>query len=136
MEFGHELGKLGPDGSSCPANERTLCQFATHLPQSVQYATIEVYLSAGRVLHIEQGPPDPLANCLHLQRVLQGIRCSHGDSKTVCHPATDHTLLLVFKFLDLSIPDHCMLWAACNLAYFGFLSSSEFTVQRLSSFSS
>ena len=27
--------------------------------------------------------------------------------------------LVVFKFLDLSIPDHCMLWAACNLAYFG-----------------
>ena len=39
------------------------------------------------------------------------------------------------KFLDVSIPKHCRLWAPCNLASFGFLSSSKFTVPCLSSFS-
>ena len=37
--------------------------------------------------------------------------------------------------IDLSLPDHCMFWAACNLAYFGFLHSAKFTVPNLASFS-
>ena len=135
LDFCRQLGRLGPDGSPCPVDEQTLCLFVTHLAQSVQYTTIKVYLSAVRALHIEQGFPDPLVDCLRLQRVLRGIRRSQGDSKVTRHPVTDHTLLAVFKFVDLNIPDHCMLWAACNLAYFGFLRSSEFTVSNLASFS-
>lgn len=135
LDFCRQLGRLGPDGSPCPVDERTLCLFATHLAQSVQYATIKVYLSAVRALHIEQGFPDPLVDCLRLQRVLRGIRRSHGDSRAARHPVTDHTLLAVFRFLDVNTHDHCMLWAACNLAYFGFLRSSEFTVPNLATFS-
>lgn len=32
--------------------------------------------------------------------------------------------------------DHCMLWAACTLVYFGFLRAAEFTVPILASFPS
>lgn len=135
LDFCRQLGRLGPDGSPCPVDEWTLCLFVTHLAQSVQHATIKVYLSAVRALHIEQGFPDPLVDCLRLQRVLRGIRRSQGDSKVARHPVTDYTLLAIFKFMDLSTHDHCMLWAACNLAYFGFLRSSEFTVPNLASYS-
>lgn len=83
MEFCRQLGKFGPDGSPCPADEWTLCLFAIHLAQSVQYATIKVYLSAVRALHIGQRFPDPLVDCLRLQRVLRGVERSHGDSKAV-----------------------------------------------------
>ena len=41
----------------------------------------------------------------------------------------------IFRSLDLSLPDHCMFWAACSLAYFGFLHSAEFTVPNLASYS-
>ena len=44
--------------------------------------------------------------------------------------------MIIFRSLDLSIFDHCMFWAACNLAYFGFLRSAEFTVPNLASFTS
>ena len=117
-----------PYESPCPADEWTLCLFVTHLAQSVCHATIKVYLSAVRALHIEQGFADPLVNCLRLQRVLHGIKRSWGDYRATCHPVTDSTILLIFKSLDLNIPDHTMFWAACNLAYFGFLRSAEFTV--------
>ena len=43
--------------------------------------------------------------------------------------------MVIFHALDLSLPDHGMFWAACNLAYFGFLRSAEFTVPSLASFS-
>ena len=122
-------------GSPCPADEWTLCLFATFLARSVQHTTIKVYLSAVRSLHIEQGFADPLLNCLRLQRVLRGIKRSQGGPSTSRLPITDHIMLVIFKSLDLSIPDHCMFWAACNLAYFGFLRSAEFTVPNRSSFS-
>ena len=43
--------------------------------------------------------------------------------------------MIIFNSIDLSIPDHCMFWAVCNLAYFGFLRSAEFMVPNLVSFS-
>ena len=43
-------------------------------------------------------------------------------------------MMVIFRALDLTHPDHCMFWAACNLAYFGFLHSAEFTVPNLASY--
>lgn len=43
--------------------------------------------------------------------------------------------MIIFGSLYLSIFDHCMFWAACNLAYFSFLRSAEFTLPNLASFS-
>ena len=129
------MGKLHPSGSPCPTDEWTLCLFATFLAGSVQHASIKVYLSAVRSLHIEEGFPDPLVNCLRLQRVIRGIKRTQGSSEAQRLPITNDILMIIFSSLDLSIPDHCMFWAACNLAYFGFLRSAEFTVPSLASFS-
>ena len=135
VNFCAQMGKLNPNGSPCPTDEWTLCLFATFLAGSIQHTSIKVYLSAVRSLHIEEGFPDPLLNCLRLQRVVRGIKRSQGSSLAQRLPITDSILMVVFKALDLSIPDHCMFWAACNLAFFGFLRSAEFTVPNLASFS-
>lgn len=135
MEFCAQLGKIHPSGSPCPTDEWTLCLFATSLANSVRQATIKVYLSAVRSLHVDQGFPDPLLNCLRLQRVLRGIKRSQGDSSRQRLPVTASLMFTIFHSLDLTIQDHSMFWAACTLAYFGFLRSSEFTVPSLASFS-
>ena len=44
-------------------------------------------------------------------------------------------MLVIWRSLDLHLPDHLMLWASCSLGYFGFLSASKFTVPSLASFS-
>ena len=49
------------------------------------------------------------------------------DTSSLRLPVTDDIMVTIFCALDLSLPDHCMFWAACNLAYFGFLRSAEFT---------
>ena len=134
-DFCSQVGKIHQSGSPCPTDEWTLCLFATFLANTVQHSTIKVYLSAVRSLHIEQGFADPLVDCLHLQRVLRGIKRTQGDTSSLRLPVTDDIMMVIFRALDLSLPDHCMFWAACNLAYFGFLRSAEFTVPNLASFS-
>ena len=42
--------------------------------------------------------------------------------------------MIIFRSLDLLIFNHCMFWAPCNLAYFGFLRSAEFTVPNVANF--
>lgn len=81
-----------------------------------------------RSLHIEHGFPNPLLNCLCLQRVVHGIKGRQGSASSVRLLLTDSIMLVIFNSLDLSLPEHRMFWAACTLAYFGFLCASEFTV--------
>lgn len=105
------------------------------LAESIRHPSIKVYLSAVRSLHIEQGMPDPLLNCLQLQRVLKGIKRVQGANISATRlPVSPEVLSIVRAGLNLSSFDDCMLWAACTLAYFGFLRSAEFTVPSLAAF--
>lgn len=106
------------------------------MAESLKYSSIKVYLSAVRALHIEQGFPDPIEQCLRLQRVVRGIKRTQGTHVAQRLPVTDSIMLVIFSSLQMTNYDHLMFWAACTLAYFGFLRSSEFTVPNLSSFSS
>ena len=135
IEFCSQLGRLSKFGSPCPADEWTLCLFATFLASSLKYASIKVYLSAVRALHVECGFPNPLDNCLRLQRVIRGIKRVQGVSIAARLPVTRDIMMLIHNSLDLQQFDHIMFWAACTLTYLGFLRSSEFTVPRAASFS-
>ena len=72
-DFCLQAGKLHPNGSPCPAEEWTLCLFVSFLADSIQHSSMKVSL------HIEQGFPDPLLNCLCLQRALRGIKHTQGS---------------------------------------------------------
>ena len=134
--FCHQLGKFHPSGSPCPADEWMLCLFVPFPARTIQHSSIKVYSSEVRALHIEQGFPDPLMNCLRLQQVVRGIKRCQGSSSSNRLPITNDLMIVIWRSLDLRLPDHCMFWAACSLGYFGFLHSSEFTIPYLSSFSS
>lgn len=134
-DFCLQAGKLHSNGSPRPVEEWTLCLFVSFLTDSIQHLSIKVYLSAVRSLHIEQGLPDSLINCLHQQQVMRGIKRSQGSPAAWRLPVTDSIVSLVHQSLDLSSFDHCVFWAACTLGYFGFLRSAEFTVPNLASFS-
>ena len=135
LELCHQAGKLHSSGSPCPADECALCLFVSFPADSIQHSSIKVYLSAVRSLHIEQGFPDPLLNCLRLQRVLRGVKRSQGSPAGQRLPITDSLLLVIHRALDLKIFDYCAFWAACLLGYFGFLRTAELTVPNLASFS-
>lgn len=94
-----------------------------------------MYLSAVRSLHVDQGFPDPLENCLRLQRAVRGIKRSQGALPSRPRlPVSSNILRIIYSAIDLKSFDDVMFWAACLLAYFGFLRSAEFTVPSLSAF--
>jgi len=137
IDFCYTSGHLSSSGSPCPADEWTLCLFATMLAESLRHSSIKVYLSAVRSLHIDQGFADPLQNCLRLQRVVRGIKRMQGVARTNMRlPVTCEVLRLIRSSLDVTAYNDCMFWAACTMAYFGFLRSAEFTVPSLSAFDS
>ena len=121
-------------GSPCPASEWTSCVFATFLADSLRHSSIKVYLSAVQSLHVGQGFPDPLENCLWLQRVVREIKRSQGSLPANQRLPISGKIRIIYSALGLnSFGDH-MFWAACLLAYFGFLRSAKFTIPSLSAF--
>ena len=101
ISFCHQLGKLNPSWLPCPADEWTLCLFVTFLARTIKHYSIKVYLSGVRALHIDHGFPDPLINCLRLQRVVRGIKRCQGSSSSGRLPITDHLMLVIWQSLDL-----------------------------------
>ena len=135
IQFCSQMGRIHASGSPCPADEWTLCLFVTFLSQSIHHSSIKVYLSAVRALHVKQGFCDPLQGCLRLERVVRGIKRSQGERNSNRLPVTDHILLSIHRHLDVAQADHVMFWAACCVAFFGFLRSAEFTAPSVSAYS-
>lgn len=83
-------------------------RLASLLADNLNHSSIKVYLSAVRSLHIDHGLPDPLVDCLRLQRLLRGIKRVQGPASPRRLPITVDHLKVIQRSLDLSTRDHVM----------------------------
>ena len=107
-------GYVSSNGSLLPASEQTLMRFCSHLADRLHYSSIKVYLSVIRSLHIDQGFPNPLVNCLQLQRLLQGIKRHQGSSLPQRQPVTTDLMRIIQHSLDAHNSEHIISLASCG----------------------
>ena len=94
------------------ASEQTLMRFCAHLADRLHHSSIKVYLSAVRSLHIDYDYPDPLSNCLQLQRLLRGIKRHQGSNLPQrqacdCFGHEPHSLRA----------GHCLAWRSFGMVW-------------------
>lgn len=126
-----------------PTSECTLTLFITYLAtHNISLATIKVYLSAVRHIHLCRGLHNHFNQQLtpRLQLILRGIRRRQACTRTVRRrlPITIQMLQRIKKLLSRKPPSYnnTTLWAMCCLAFFGFLRVSEFTIPSEGSYDS
>ena len=123
--------------SPLPASEETLILFVAELAQSRAHSTIKSYLSAVRHLQVIHGLGNPLKGTLRLELVLRGIQRTRPKCTRPRLPITPQILRIIKNSLDSSPSfDSTMLWAACSMAFFGFMRCAEFTTSSTTSFDS
>ena len=124
-----------------PASEATLVLFSTHLAATnTSHSTIKVYLAAVRQLHVLSGLHEFFNRQLtpRLQQVLRGIKKCQAEFRPtkLRLPITTQLMQQIQQMLSKEPHSYTnvMMWAACCIAFFGFMRVSEFTVPNRSSY--
>ena len=104
-----------------PVSQTVLCRYAAYLARRLAVSSIRKYLNIIRLLHLEEGFPNPLKENWFLETILRGIARKKGMGTTRKLPITPHLLLSIRGRLNLYNPVEAVFWAACLTAFFGFL---------------
>ena len=127
IRFCQQRHYLNPNGSPVPASEFTVLAFAAYLAaRQLRPSTISTYLASVRTLHVMSGFSSPLDGSARLRQLLRGVARENSGDRRNRLPITFELLAAMRQFLAPERHhDHCMLWSALTLGFFGFLRCGE-----------
>ena len=110
--------------------ETQLCYFIVYLgDQGLMSSSMKGYLSAIRQLQIRAGLPDPDCGRMpQLQQMLRGVKKTRGREGRPTQRKRPITARIMRQLRGIMGEENMMLWAACTVAFVGFLRTGEFTV--------
>ena len=109
--------------SPVPATKSTIIMYTVFLARSLATTSIPGYLNIIKLMHLDQGLPDPL-DIWDLKAVKRGINRTLGRPPKQKLPITPDLLYRMYLQLDKDNPQHMAFWAACLVAFFAFLRKS------------
>lgn len=114
------------DFSQCPvpASSETLTCYLAYLAKKIASSSIPNYLNVVRLLHVSAELPNPLENNFELKLIKKGIKREKGVPPIQKLPISIDILQQIYSILDLSNPEDLSFWAACLIAFFGFMRKS------------
>ena len=110
-----------------PISLQNLCRYAVDLAdiKKLSTASLPKYLNIVRLLHIQSGLANPLANNWYLESILRGIRREKGAPPLRKLAITPVILTKIRDLLNLGSPLHVVFWAACLTMFFGLFRKSN-----------
>ena len=116
-----------------PLHPTTTLWYVTYLyDQGLSHASINVYISALRSLHIMQGLPEPAVRTPQVQLALRAIKARSQPSQQKA-PLTFHQLHTLLQHLE-GDPERELWVAVFSLAFFAGLRGAEYTLNGLQNF--
>ena len=110
-----------------PASSLTLQYFCEDKSKVVSHKTLEVYLAAIRLMHVENGLLDPTTDDT-LHQVCRGIhqqQSNPGRTRLLIIINLLRTLKTQLRSSEMLLLEQHLLWVAFTLSVYGFLSASE-----------
>ena len=107
-----------------PATQSTILSYTAFLARSLSPASIKNYLNLIRIIHLESGFENPLADNYALKNLKRGITRLKGTPPKQMLPFTCAMLLDIRRHLCFLFPSDVKFWAAVCVAFFGFLRKS------------
>ena len=114
------------DLTPVPISMRQAARYAGYLSLSLSASSVPKYLTVIRLLHLEQGLPDPHVTMMHeVKSVLIGINKLKGLETRRVKPLTPQLFLRMAEVLDMSNLDNAMFLSACLVGFYGLLRKSN-----------
>lgn len=108
-----------------PASTTTICRYAAYLGRSRAFSTVQQYLNIVRILHIETGLDNPMANNWTVTSLLKGMKRGKGLSPSYKLPIYPADLLRIYSAINLKVAEDSLFWAMITSCFFGLLRVSN-----------
>ena len=111
-----------------PISTDNLCRYAAYLARTRCFTTVQEYLNVVRIVHLELGHHNPLADNYRLSSVLQGIKRQKGHRPNYKLPICMEHLARLRGLLDLQDVYDAQFWCALLVCFYGLLRISAVSI--------